>query len=95
MNGNVCFILCTFIGGHNIRQLDPSWFRRHIGLVNQEPVLFASSIADNISYGKDGATMSEVHSILLWWNNLYLLLFGRLKKLPSRPMLTTSLCRLM
>lgn len=43
-----------------MRQLDPLWFRKHIGLVNQEPVLFASSIADNISYGKDDATQSEV-----------------------------------
>ena len=36
------------------------WFRKHIGLVNQEPVLFASSIANNISYGKDDATKIEV-----------------------------------
>jgi ABC-type multidrug transport system fused ATPase/permease subunit len=57
--------LCTCVllhdaGGCNIRQLDPVWFRRHIGLVNQEPVLFASSIADNISYGRDDATSDEV-----------------------------------
>lgn len=29
-------------------------YRRHIGLVSQEPVLFASTIADNIGFGKDG-----------------------------------------
>lgn len=49
-----------FIGGNNIRQLDPVWFRKHIGLVNQEPVLFASSIADNIAYGRDDVTSDEV-----------------------------------
>lgn len=49
-----------YAGGYNVRQLDPVWFRKHVGLVNQEPVLFANSIADNISYGKENATASEV-----------------------------------
>ncbi|KAL0371083.1 UNVERIFIED_CONTAM: ABC transporter B family member 11 [Sesamum angustifolium] len=31
-----------------------------IGLVSQEPVLFASSIKDNIAYGKDGASLEEI-----------------------------------
>ena len=47
-----------------MRDLDPRWFRRHIGLVSQEPVLFACSIADNITYGKEDATKEEV-SVLL------------------------------
>ena len=34
--------------------------RKHIGLVQQEPALFATSIYENILYGKDGATESEV-----------------------------------
>ncbi|KAJ6873227.1 hypothetical protein NC651_032180 [Populus alba x Populus x berolinensis] len=33
-----------------------------IGLVSQEPVLFASSIKDNIAYGKDGATNEEIRA---------------------------------
>ena len=48
------------LGERDIRLLDPSWFRRHIGLVSQEPVLFACSIRDNIAYGKDNATQAEV-----------------------------------
>ena len=48
------------LGERDVRSLDPSWFRRHIGLVSQEPVLFACSIRDNIGYGKDGATQEEV-----------------------------------
>ena len=52
--------VCTCAGGYNVRQLDPIWFRKHVGLVNQEPVLFANTIADNISYGKENATASEV-----------------------------------
>lgn len=39
------------------------WFRKHVGLVNQEPVLFANAIADNISYGKHDATESEVRTV--------------------------------
>jgi len=44
-----------------LRQLDPNWYRKHIGLVNQEPVLFATTIANNISYGRETATSNEVH----------------------------------
>jgi ABC-type multidrug transport system fused ATPase/permease subunit len=43
--GSVC------IDGHNIRDFDLKWLHQHIGLVRQEPVLFACSIADNIRYG--------------------------------------------
>jgi len=31
-----------------------------IGLVSQEPILFATTIAENIRYGREGATMEEV-----------------------------------
>ena len=34
--------------------------RRHIGLVQQEPALFATTIYENILYGKEGASESEV-----------------------------------
>lgn len=33
-----------FLDGHNLKDLDPSWLRRNIGAVNQEPVLFSGSI---------------------------------------------------
>ena len=39
------------IDGQDIRDLDPSWLRRQIGTVSQEPVLFSTSIGDNIAYG--------------------------------------------
>ncbi|KAI5421439.1 ABC transporter B member 11 [Lathyrus oleraceus] len=38
------------------------WIRGKIGLVSQEPVLFSSSIKENIAYGKDGATIEEIRS---------------------------------
>ena len=34
-----------------MRALNVQWLRRQIGLVSQEPVLFNTTIADNIRYG--------------------------------------------
>ena len=34
--------------------------RQQIGVVSQEPVLFATTIAENIRYGKEGVTQSEI-----------------------------------
>ncbi|KAF7282438.1 hypothetical protein GWI33_002668 [Rhynchophorus ferrugineus] len=42
-----------YLDGMNVRDIDPSWLRKHIGTVSQEPVLFSSSIKDNILYGAD------------------------------------------
>lgn len=48
------------LDGTNIRDLDIKWLRQQIGLVNQEPALFATSIRENILYGKDEATLDEI-----------------------------------
>ena len=42
---------CLSLDDTNIADLNISWFRRQIGIVSQEPVLFDRSIADNIRYG--------------------------------------------
>jgi len=39
------------LDGVDIRELDPSFLRRYIGTVSQEPVLFSTSIRNNITYG--------------------------------------------
>lgn len=52
----------VLLDGHDIRTLDPQFLRSHIGVVSQEPVLFATSIAANIRYGKPEATDSEVEA---------------------------------
>lgn len=51
-----------FFDGHNIRKLSPSWVRRQIGIVSQEPNLFDLSIRDNIAYGDNAreVTMDEI-----------------------------------
>jgi ABC-type multidrug transport system fused ATPase/permease subunit len=46
----------------DIRELNVRWLRAHMGVVSQEPVLFASSIAENIRYGRDGVTQQEIEA---------------------------------
>ncbi|KAJ7953427.1 ABC transporter B family-like protein [Quillaja saponaria] len=48
------------LDGIDIRELDLKWLRQQIGLVSQEPALFATSIKENILYGKTDATLEEV-----------------------------------
>jgi ABC transporter fused permease/ATP-binding protein len=48
--------------GHDVRALDPRWLRGHIGTVAQEPILFSTTIAENIRYGRPGATDAEVEA---------------------------------
>jgi ATP-binding cassette subfamily B (MDR/TAP) protein 1 len=48
------------LDGIDIKNLQLKWLRSQIGLVNQEPVLFATSIKENILFGKEEASMEEV-----------------------------------
>ncbi|TNN55398.1 ATP-binding cassette sub-family B member 8, mitochondrial [Liparis tanakae] len=51
----------VLLDGLDIRTLDLSWLRGQvIGYINQEPVLFGSSITDNIRFGNPEATDAEV-----------------------------------
>jgi ATP-binding cassette, subfamily B (MDR/TAP), member 1 len=50
----------VLIDGVNIKSLQLDWIRGKIGLVNQEPLLFMTSIKDNITYGKEDATIEEI-----------------------------------
>ncbi|KAL4581746.1 hypothetical protein LXL04_006274 [Taraxacum kok-saghyz] len=50
----------VMIDGKDIRRLNLKSLRLKIGLVQQEPALFATTILENIAYGKAGATESEV-----------------------------------
>jgi ATP-binding cassette subfamily B protein len=44
----------------DIRSLDLAQYRRHIGLVPQEPFLFTGTVRDNIHYGRPEASEDEV-----------------------------------
>eukprot|EP01018_Ginkgo_biloba_P016172 Gb_10215 [translate_table: standard] len=48
------------LDGENIQNLQLKWLRNQIGLVSQEPALFATSIHQNLLFGKPEATMEEV-----------------------------------
>jgi len=50
------------VDGVPLPQLAPRPWREHVGTVAQEPILFASSIADNIRYGRPDATDDEVRA---------------------------------
>jgi len=48
------------IDGIDLRSLAVAEWRKHIGLVLQEPFLFFGTIAENIAYGKPDATREEI-----------------------------------
>jgi ATP-binding cassette subfamily B (MDR/TAP) protein 1 len=52
----------VLLDGHDLKTLQLRWLRSLMGLVSQEPALFASSIRDNIMYGKPGSTQDEIEA---------------------------------
>ena len=50
----------VLVDGADIRSLRVAEYRRHIGLVLQEPFLFFGTIAENIAYGRPEATREEI-----------------------------------
>lgn len=48
------------IGGQDIRHVQLASLRKAIGIVQQDVYLFSGTIAENISYGKPGATEEEI-----------------------------------
>jgi ATP-binding cassette subfamily B protein len=48
------------VDGRDIRRLDLDQYRRHVGLVPQEPFLFSGTVRDNIRYGRPDAPDEQV-----------------------------------
>nr|XP_030120655.3 ATP-binding cassette sub-family B member 5 isoform X6 [Taeniopygia guttata] len=48
------------LDGRDIRTLNTKWLRENIGIVSQEPVLFATTIAENIRYGRKDISDAEI-----------------------------------
>ncbi|XP_006891548.1 PREDICTED: multidrug resistance protein 1 [Elephantulus edwardii] len=48
------------IDGQDIRTINVRYLREITGVVSQEPVLFATTIAENIRYGREDVTMDEI-----------------------------------
>jgi len=51
------------VDGADVRDVQQSTLRRHIGVALQEPVLFSGTIRDNIRYGRPEATDEEVIAV--------------------------------
>lgn len=56
----VSFNVQIRLDDRDIRQLDVNWLREHIGVVGQEPVLFSTTIAENIRYGFEAASQQDI-----------------------------------
>ena len=50
------------IDGVELRKADPAAVRAHIALVPQDPVIFATSVLENVRYGRPDATDEEVRA---------------------------------
>jgi ABC-type multidrug transport system fused ATPase/permease subunit len=50
------------VDGRDIRRLDLDQYRRHIGLVPQEPFLFSGTVRDNVRYGRPEADEDAVRT---------------------------------
>lgn len=58
----------VLIDGVNLKNLQVRWLREKIGLVSQEPILFSTTIRDNIAYGKENSTEEEIKNALKFAN---------------------------
>ena len=50
----------VLVDGKEVKSFNLSWLRSHIGIVNQEPILFGTTIYENIKFGKENATDEEI-----------------------------------
>lgn len=44
----------------DVKEMNLTWLRQQIGVVSQEPVLFGTTIAENIRYGRIDVTQGEI-----------------------------------
>ncbi|CAG8527114.1 8767_t:CDS:2 [Cetraspora pellucida] len=49
------------LDGHDIKSLNLTWLRRQMSLVGQEPVLFNTTIANNVAHGLIGSVYEHLH----------------------------------
>lgn len=49
------------IDGQDVKDLKQESLRRHIGIVQQDVYLFSGTVAENIAYGRPGASVEEIH----------------------------------
>lgn len=50
-----------YLDGKKIHQYDLKWLRQQIGVVSQEPILFQTTIRQNILFGNESATEEDIY----------------------------------
>jgi ABC-type multidrug transport system fused ATPase/permease subunit len=55
----------VLVDGRDVREYQYQTLRRHIAIVPQEPVLFSTSVRENIAYGQPNATLEQVQGAAL------------------------------
>ena len=50
------------LDGVSLTSLDPTWLRRQVGVVAQDPILLSTTVAENIRYGRANASDGEVQA---------------------------------
>jgi ATP-binding cassette, subfamily B, bacterial len=50
----------VLLDGHDLRELKVAWLRQQVSVVLQDPIIFSTTIAENIAYGKPGASLAEI-----------------------------------
>jgi ABC-type multidrug transport system fused ATPase/permease subunit len=64
------------VDGKDVKDLNINWLRSQMGIVTQEPILFAVTLAENIAYGDNSrvvpmeevvaaAKSANIHSFIL------------------------------
>lgn len=48
------------LDGHDLRELDISYFRSRVAVVLQDPVMFSTTIEENIAFASDGVTQAQI-----------------------------------
>ncbi|KAI8436924.1 hypothetical protein MSG28_010350 [Choristoneura fumiferana] len=73
------------VDGHDVRELSVRWLRAQVGLVGQEPVLFNTSVRENIRYGREDASDADIEAAARQANaHQFILKLPKLKKLNER-----------
>ena len=50
----------VLLDGHDLRDLKTAWVRKQVSVVLQDPILFSTTVAENIAYGLPGATQEQI-----------------------------------
>ena len=61
-------LIKVMIDGRNVEELDSSWLHQNVGVVTQEPIMFSTTIRENIRLTKSQATQEELEAVSITAN---------------------------